>query len=73
VEKYRDSQPNLVVTVCGDAEENCPVWLGNGNKVHIGFDDPAKATGSEDERLAVFRRVRNEIRAQVLCHLASVQ
>ena len=73
VDRYRDSPLDLVITVCGDAEENCPVWLGNGNKVHIGFDDPAKVTGSEEVRLAVFRRVRNEIRARVICHLANVQ
>jgi arsenate reductase len=63
---FRDTNLDLVITVCGDAEENCPVWLGRGAKRHIGFDDPAKATGSEDERLAVFRRVRDEIRDQIL-------
>jgi arsenate reductase len=57
-----------VVTVCDDAAENCPVWLGNGRKVHIGFEDPAKAPGSEVERLAVFRRVRDEIREQLFHH-----
>jgi arsenate reductase len=54
-----------VVTVCDDAAENCPVWLGNGRKVHIGFEDPARAAGSDEERLAIFRRVRDEIRQQM--------
>ena len=39
---------DLVVTVCDDAAENCPVWLGKGRRVHLGFPDPAKATGSEE-------------------------
>jgi arsenate reductase len=58
------SQPfDFVITVCDKARENCPVFLGKVNKqIHIGFDDPAEATGSEEEVLAVFRRVRDEIR-----------
>lgn len=52
---------DLVVTVCDDAAENCPVWLGQGRRVHLGFPDPAKATGSEAEVLAQFRTVRDAI------------
>ena len=63
--QFRGREFDAVVTVCDDAAENCPVWLGNGRKVHIGFDDPARATGSDGERLAVFRRVRDEIRQQM--------
>jgi arsenate reductase len=61
---------DLVVTVCEDANENCPVWLGNGHKVHIGFEDPAKATGSKKKRLALFRHVRDEIRTALFHQLA---
>ena len=70
VDVFRRSAPDLVITVCSEADENCPVWLGKGPKVHIGFDDPAKAIGSEEERLAVFRRVRDEIRKQLIHYLA---
>jgi arsenate reductase len=56
--------------VCGGAAESCPVWWGPGKVEHIGFPDPAEATGSEDEKLAVFRRVRDDIRQQVLGYLA---
>ncbi len=56
----------LVVTVCDDAAEDCPFWLGKRPQGHIGFADPAKATGSSVERLAVFRRVRDEIRREIL-------
>jgi len=64
-DEYRDVPFDLVVTVCDDAAENCPVWLGRGRRVHLGFPDPAQATGSEDEVLAVFRRVRDDIAVRV--------
>jgi arsenate reductase len=57
------SQPvETVITVCGNADQACPVFPGQVNRHHWGFDDPAHAPGSEDEKLAVFRRVRDEIR-----------
>jgi len=70
VEQFRGENFAVAITVCDDAAENCPVWLGGGESVHIGFDDPADATGTEAERMAVFRRVRDEIREQVLPYLA---
>jgi arsenate reductase len=51
-----------VITVCGNADQACPVFPGQVSKYHWGFDDPAHAVGTEEERLAVFRRVRDEIR-----------
>jgi arsenate reductase len=51
-----------VITVCGNADQACPVFPGQLNRHHWGFDDPAHATGPEEEKLAVFRRVRDEIR-----------
>jgi arsenate reductase len=51
-----------VVTVCGNADQACPMFPGQVNRYHWGFDDPAHATGSEEEKLAVFRRVRDEIK-----------
>jgi len=64
-DEFRDVPFDLVVTVCDDAAENCPLWLGQGKRVHLGFLDPATATGSEDEVLAVFRAVRDQIAQQV--------
>ncbi len=53
----------FVITVCGNAKETCPVFMGDVKEnLHIGFDDPADARGSEDEVLAIFRRVRDEIK-----------
>ncbi|MFO1488505.1 MAG: arsenate reductase ArsC [Verrucomicrobiota bacterium] len=51
-----------VITVCGNADQACPVFPGQLNRHHWGFDDPAHATGTDEEKLAVFRRVRDEIR-----------
>ena len=67
--EFREKDFDRVVTVCDDAAETCPVWLGRGRHVHIGFEDPAKATGSEADRLAVFRRVRDEIRQKITDYL----
>jgi arsenate reductase len=56
---------DYVITVCDNARESCPIFSGSsGMRLHIGFDDPAEAFGTEEERLAVFRRVRDEIRAR---------
>jgi arsenate reductase len=51
-----------VITVCGNADQACPIFPGQVNRHHWPFDDPAHATGTDEEKLAVFRRVRNEIR-----------
>jgi arsenate reductase len=68
-DEFRNTPFDLVVTVCDDAAENCPLWLGPGQVVHIGFPDPAQVTGSNAELLEVFRRVRDAIRQQVLEYL----
>jgi arsenate reductase (thioredoxin) len=69
VERFRGQPFDVVITVCGDAEENCPLWLGQGKRIHIGFPDPAKARGSDAEVLAVFRQVRDDIRARIVAYL----
>jgi len=56
---------DLVITVCGHADENCPAFLGEARIVHVGFDDPpklAKTAATEEEALGHYRRVRDEIR-----------
>src|SRR6476469_4408227 len=59
-DEFRGVPFDLVVTVCDDAAENCPIWLGVGRRVHLGFPDPARATGLDAEVLAVFRQVRDD-------------
>ena len=72
-DEFRDARPNLVITVCDDASENCPVWLGQGEVVHISFPDPAAAVGSVEEVLDIFRAVRDDIRSRVLSQLESYE
>jgi len=56
---------DLVVTVCDSAAEECPLWLGTGKRVHLGFPDPAKATGTDEEVMGAFRAVRDDILRQI--------
>jgi arsenate reductase (thioredoxin) len=55
-----------VITVCDDADQNCPtIWLGNINRLHWSFEDPAKFEGTEEEKLAKFREVRDKIENKI--------
>lgn len=69
VDAFRDRAFDHVVTVCDDAAENCPLWLGQGRVTHMAFPDPAKAPGSREEQMAVFRQVRDDIRRLLLPYL----
>lgn len=60
--EFLNQDIETVVTVCGNADQACPMFPGQVNRHHWGFDDPAHATGTEEEQLLVFRRVRDEIR-----------
>ena len=71
-DEFREIAFDRVITVCDSAAEDCPVWLGAGKRVHIGFDDPAKAQGTDEAVMAVFRRVRDEIAAQIPTYLNSI-
>jgi arsenate reductase len=59
--EFLDQSVETVITVCGNADQACPMFPGQVNRYHWGFDDPAHATGTEEEKRAVFRRVRDEI------------
>ncbi len=73
VEQFRNEPFDLVITVCDDAAENCPVWLGKGKRAHNSFLDPAKAEGSEAEVMDVFRAVRDDIRVKIPAYLEEFQ
>ena len=65
VDRFLGDAIDYVITVCGNAERDCPAFSGKvGKRLHIGFPDPADATGSEEEILAVFRKSRDDIRAR---------
>ncbi len=67
VEKYLEQSFDYVITVCDNAKETCPVFIGDvKHQLHIGFDDPADAAGTEREVMLVYRRVRDEIREEFL-------
>lgn len=64
---------DLVVTVCDNAKESCPVFPGANEMQHWPFEDPAHAIGTDEEKLAVFRKVRDQIRERIASHLQERQ
>ena len=60
---------DYVITLCGSANEQCPLFFGGVRREHIGFDDPSRLTGSDEEVLPEFRRVRDEIRSKLTNYL----
>lgn len=63
VEQFLQDEFDYVITVCDNAKETCPVFTGKvGKRLHIGFEDPAEATGTEEEILSEFRRIRDQIK-----------
>ena len=65
VEEFAGQEFDYVITVCDNANERCPIFPGRVERIHWSFDDPAAAEGDEAARLAVFRRVRDEIRERL--------
>ena len=63
VDEFAGQPFDYVITVCGNARETCPVFFGKAEKLHHDFDDPSVFNGADEERLALFRRVRDELRA----------
>jgi arsenate reductase (thioredoxin) len=69
LERYLEEPFDYVITVCDDANDTCPFFPGASTRLHWSFEDPSKAQGSEEERLTVFRRVRDGIRDRVQAEL----
>jgi arsenate reductase len=63
VDEFKDDAFDYVLTVCDNANESCPIFPGHTNRIHKSFNDPATVEGGDAERLAAFRRIRDEIRA----------
>ena len=61
LDEFRNTSFDYVITVCDNANETCPVFPGPAQRIHWSFDDPAEAVGSDEQQLAMFRRVRDEI------------
>jgi len=71
IQEFIGQSFDLVVTLCDDSDTDCPVWLGKGRKLHRPFPDPARASGSEAEKLQVFRQVCGDIDAELTKMLIS--
>ena len=65
-DEFKGVDFDLVVTVCDSAAEECPLWLGKGKRVHHSFPDPAKAEGTDEEVMNVFRSVRDDIEKEMV-------
>jgi arsenate reductase (thioredoxin) len=71
LDRYLDQPFDYVITVCDDANEACPFFPGAQSRLHWSFDDPSRAEGSDEERLEVFRRVRDGIKDRVQAELVN--
>lgn len=71
LEAFLDESWDYVITVCDSANERCPVFPGKTTRLHWSFDDPSQATGTEQDRLETFRRIRDEIAARLRLWLAA--
>jgi arsenate reductase len=66
LDEYGEEAFDYIVTLCDDAAKTCPLFPGEGRRMHKGFPDPAAAEGSREERLAAFRKVRDELKNYIL-------
>jgi len=73
VDEFTGREFDYVITVCDNANKQCPVFPGNTKRIHWSFEDPAAAQGDEPQRLSTFRRVRDEIRERLREFVASVE
>jgi arsenate reductase len=71
LERFQNERFDFVITVCDRANESCPIFPGGARRLHWSFDDPSAASGSEEERLGEFRRIRDEIEARLRAFLAA--
>lgn len=73
LDQFAEQSFDYVVTLCGDANENCPLFFGGIRRIHQGFDDPSRLKGCEDDLLPEFRRVRDEIREWIYQYFGTME
>ena len=73
IEEYAGQTFDHVVTLCGDANEKCPLFFGGVQRVHHGFEDPSRLHGNEEDVLPEFRRVRDEIKKWIIDYFGGTQ
>jgi arsenate reductase len=66
IDEFADEKFDFVITLCDRAAESCPVFFGGVRRIHMGFPDPSVLTGTEEEKLSFFRKLRDQIRAQLV-------
>ncbi len=66
IESFSGKDFNLIITVCGEADEKCPMYMGKTPKIHIGFTDPGRMKGTEEVALEMFRAVRDDMRSRLV-------
>lgn len=71
LDEFQNTEFELVITVCDNARESCPTFPGAKQVLHWPFEDPAHAEGTEDEKRAAFRRIRDQIRQRIATYLAT--
>jgi arsenate reductase len=69
VEEFRGADLDFVITVCSNADQNCPIFPGQTRRLHWPFDDPAAVEGSNDEKRAAFQRIRDQIHGRIMVFL----
>lgn len=72
LEEFKGKDFDLVITLCDQAREACPLWLSKGKAVHLGFEDPAQAKGTEEEKYLAFLNTFDEIHESILAYLKSL-
>jgi arsenate reductase len=71
VDEFLGQEFRYVITVCDKAKESCPVFPGRAERIHWSFEDPAEAQGTEEQRMAIFRRVRDQIAERIESFVAA--
>jgi arsenate reductase len=73
MDDFAEQSFDYVVTLCGDANEKCPLFFGGVERIHHGFEDPSRLNGSEEDVLPEFRRVRDEIKNWIIEYFGGAQ
>jgi arsenate reductase (thioredoxin) len=73
IDEFADQKFDFVITLCDHAAESCPVFFGGVKRIHIGFPDPSGVTGTEAEKHSFFRKLRDQIREEIIEFLSAQQ
>jgi arsenate reductase len=73
LDEFEDEKFDFVITLCDHAAESCPVFFGGTQRMHMGFPDPSGVTGTEEEKLLFFRKLRDQIRKEIIEFLSAQQ